>query len=534
MEAKSWLDRPALEWNPKDATETYWDVVSNNKQSSGSSPSGLSEFVECYHRDSPSDEQELICCMSYLSVSIVAASLARNLRTLLQDQVDRATASLYALNPVVLAADDDNLLPQVPSLAVAIAIPEGIILPLSVLAVHALNWPFTCGHELSISVAILPLDPTDAPGRLEHMIQVSNPFLILTASKVDAELMKRLSRKENVLNLQTLFSTVMQNTARARQKILDLSSQGIWNTGEHCHVREWIILCEQALFDLQDTSLDLSLTANRISHVVFTSGTTGVPKGCVASIQSLLHYIRVKNASHRITHCSTVLLASSVSFDPCLGDILATFTSKSTLVVPCRRHLVENLLHVLQYFSISHCLCTPTLWSTLSLVPNAGPKDLPNLQVIALGGEGIPLSMRNMWARERDADVVDDDNRQPPCSTNPRLYATYGVTEACIYQTIGEIFRPKSKHESDDVGLPFEGLRIRICNENSQESLEDAITNEEGRGIGEVVISGRQVDEWSTYLHHPGISSKKFVLDETGTICYRTGRFWQSFSLPKL
>ena len=142
--------------------------------------------------------------------------------------------------------------------------------------------------------------------------------------------------------------------------------------------------------------------------------------------------------------------------------------------------------------------------------------------------------MRNMWARERDADVVDDDNRQPPCSTNPRLYATYGVTEACIYQTIGEIFRPKSKHESDDVGLPFEGLRIRICNENSQESLEDAITNEEGRGIGEVVISGRQVDEWSTYLHHPGISSKKFVLDETGTICYRTGRFWQSFSLPKL
>lgn len=42
---------------------------------------------------------------------------------------------------------------------------------------------------------------------------------------------------------------------------------------------------------------------------------SGKPKGCVSSLQSLQHYIRVKNLAHNISSKSTVLLASAITFE---------------------------------------------------------------------------------------------------------------------------------------------------------------------------------------------------------------------------
>jgi non-ribosomal peptide synthetase component F len=60
---------------------------------------------------------------------------------------------------------------------------------------------------------------------------------------------------------------------------------------------------------------------------------------------------------------------------------------------------------------------TPALWSLVAEEPSA----LPNLQVVALGGEPTPASLVQLWGEA------------------VQLFNTYGVTECAVYQTLGRM-----------------------------------------------------------------------------------------------
>lgn len=313
---------------------------------------------------------------------------------------------------------------------------------------------------------------------------------------------------------------------------------------------------------------------NRISHIVYTSGTTGgMPKGCISSSRSLHHYMTSKNRVHGIvghhrgvvpdgrnaddvilstegaalpsSASSVVLLASSLSFDPCFSDILATLSAGATLVLPRTDQLLSHLPHMLRSFSITHCLCTPTLWSSMAWadpLPNDNDKGpirsnritaFPSLQLVALGGEPIPKRLVEAWARpwQPFSDARFHSFNDVPVGAT-RLCATYGVTEACVYQTLGEVFQrvrnePDKQMPGQNVGFPFDGLGVRICVETEQTRLVDVVTmNNNGDTptsvCGEVVLFGNQLDEFSSYLNHPELHHK-FVCDEKGVYEYRTG-----------
>lgn len=73
---------------------------------------------------------------------------------------------------------------------------------------------------------------------------------------------------------------------------------------------------------------------NYYSHIYFTSGSTGYPKGCLLPHSAVVCYSRAKNHSQNVKRNSVVLLCSSATFDPCLGDLLATLCTGATVVVP--------------------------------------------------------------------------------------------------------------------------------------------------------------------------------------------------------
>jgi ankyrin repeat protein len=214
--------------------------------------------------------------------------------------------------------------------------------------------------------------------------------------------------------------------------------------------------------------------------------------------------LSAKNKAHDITGRSIVLLASSLSFDPCLSDILATFHATATLAIAPRSDIVSDLPTVLQRLKVTHILCTPTLWSLTSLHGQKGPFDNKNrfshLERVALGGEPIPKRLLQMWARSHLEPGHDDD------VTSLRLLATYGVTEACVYQTCGEVFLEKClESKGQYVGFPLQGTNIRICKEDIQDHLIDVDAPGEA---GEIILYGKQVDEWTSYLNRPELESK--------------------------
>lgn len=404
------------------------------------------------------------------------------------------------------------------SVPIAIAIPEGPYLPLTVAAVHALN------DGSKFSAVIVPIDPDEGTERLRRILDDSKPLLMLVAADCHAKMVQqattaRTGGTSGTPQLYHVFDssqplhqspdTRIMDIRKCISQLPELTEAGLDTTADGdtraAILRQRLRLYESRIVESSRESLFAKDTINCISHIVYTSGTTGIPKGCVSSIGALDAYLETKNKAHGITSASVVLLASAVSFDPCISDVLATFNAGATLFLATRENLSNRLHDILLQGRITHVLCTPTLWSTLSIHHDANPACFPCLRVVALGGERIPQQISRTWARKSKNDESD-------C----RLFATYGVTEACVYQTMGEVLVASKA----TVGLPFDGMKVFVCKEEVQDAL---VVSNRGE-LGELVLFGRQIDEYSAYLRRPELTKQKFQYNEAlGGYGYRTG-----------
>lgn len=407
---ENWLEKPAIQWSCTVDDSVHWDEK-------------LLERLCC----SPNS-------ISYRTLLNLALSIVSRLRV------------------------------SLPNSTVVVAIPEGPLLPIAVLAVHLLE-----------QAILVPMEPTEGMERLKHTMNDAKPALVLCLPGIGWNKMQEtVDAVSSEAQLVDFLDLVWQSLDDDNDK-LDLSVDRCSNSSI------WDVL--RANDDNQP----------QISHIVYTSGTTGIPKGCVSSVAALRHYLTVKNEMHAIDGQSTVLLASALSFDPCLSDILATLQAKATLAIAPRTMLVQNLASVLTELQVTHVLCTPTLWS---MVP---AQDICSLQVVALGGEPIPKRVIHMWASRLS------------------LYATYGVTEACVYQTMGLVTANNDSSKGQCVGRAFRGLQFRIVSEDNSK-LE---AKDEGQ-VGEVVLSGGQLDHLSGYLNRKDLTESRFVCLD-GNHYYKTG-----------
>lgn len=416
------------------------------------------------------------------------------------------------------SSSDDEL-----PIIIVVAIPEGPWQALAVLMVHALNYHPT-------AAILVPLEPSEAKERNRKILQDIQPTLVLgIGGTPDFDRLKELlgNLDDNILTPALLdFQGMVQDVWRERKE--DCTSEW-WNVisqSADADAEEWTIpqWVNRAMGHLDEDIDDPQILiepekegADRISHIVYTSGTTGQPKGCISSANSLQHYLRVKNEVYNIQQDSCIFLASALSFDPCLSDILATFYARAQLALCPRSRLLDSLGQTLQHLEATHILCTPTLWGMV----DTDRRSLPFLKVIALGGEPVPRRIQQQWARNS----IDDDDAE---ETKPRLFATYGVTEACVYQTAGEIIWnddreiTKLSGRGQYVGKAFRGLGVRICNEGVQDTLVDV---EPGQP-GEVVLYGAQLDRITGYWRRNGLAHKflgGIKVDGTTRYHYRTG-----------
>ncbi|KAL9186762.1 hypothetical protein ACHAXT_010482 [Thalassiosira profunda] len=508
--------------------------------------------------------------ISYGAHLLLASSLADILRRILSLVVPD-NPSNCAENLSLDGASIDGACDEI-SLRIGIAIPEGPFLPLCVLAVHSLNvavgecW-LQLDSERCNGVALVPLETDEAPERLQHILGDAAPELVLVAPGKDWEGVERA-----VCDSGTSIELV--DFTRLIGEAMDSLDEHTCNTdGRSFADQLWPFNVRDATIDalrysqaipgcydvarlvaigaislsndppkhaLPKGSVNPPSQREIVSHVVYTSGTTGRPKGCVSSLASLQHYIWAKNLAHGIDGSARILLASAVTFDPCLSDVLATCAANATLCIAPRERLYGDLTALLRQLEATHVLCTPTLWATVEGKPSS---NVPSLKVVALGGEPIPKSMVGTWARSRrtEREQGDEFDRE-----YPRLYATYGVTEACVYQTFGEVLL--NCNESDagggstmpgqSVGLPLLGTNIHICRpcpEDDEAPVATLIPLEPNSSssepaIGEVVLSGEQVDAASSYLNLPELTARVFVQREGSdsslgddTYFYRTG-----------
>jgi amino acid adenylation domain-containing protein len=229
------------------------------------------------------------------------------------------------------------------------------------------------------------------------------------------------------------------------------------------------------------------------SYCLYTSGTTGTPKGCELThenaVQALLAFQRIF-AGHW-NDDSRMLQFAFFHFDVSVLEQFWSWSVGIRVVSAPRDVIFEDLVNSINTLGITHIDLTP------SLAQLVHPDDVPSLckGVFITGGESLKQEILDVWG------------------SKSVIYNGYGPTEA----TIGVTMYPRVpiNGKSSNIGWQFDNVGTYVLQPGSDLPLLRG-------GIGELIISGKLVGKG--YLNREALTSRSFpYLERFKERVYRTG-----------
>ncbi|MGI9625173.1 MAG: AMP-binding protein [Acidimicrobiales bacterium] len=235
-----------------------------------------------------------------------------------------------------------------------------------------------------------------------------------------------------------------------------------------------------------------SLDGDAEAYVMFTSGSTGEPRGVPVSVRQLAGSTAARTLAYE-GHPGRFLLVSSLSFDSSVAGLFWTLFSGGTVILPTEDQVrdPEALLGLISDCQVSHTLVVPTLYSALL---ERGEDQLAWPSQVIVAGEACPKAL------------VDRHFRLRPGS---RLANEYGPTEATVWSTLHHC----SPDDADTpIGKPIPGVWVEIVDPSGKPVPQ---------GIrGELIVGGPGVV--AGYLEDPTASLARFGEGDLGRF-FRTG-----------
>ncbi|KAB5588963.1 Non-ribosomal peptide synthetase [Ceratobasidium theobromae] len=224
------------------------------------------------------------------------------------------------------------------------------------------------------------------------------------------------------------------------------------------------------------------------AYVLFSSGTTGVPKGIIISHAAVLSFCRAGNESFRATSTDKFLRAASYTFD---GSIEELFISVGAEVVIQPPEVLENFstyVRFLDQASITILIMSTALWHQLAKYVVQTKQNLPRIvQLVSIGGEAGMTDVLASWRKH-----VGD---------YPRIVNTYGPTESTVTATAWEA-SDYSGRAVLPIGRPLPNTKCYILDAETRAPVE--------RGqMGLLHLSGPNLAVG--YLGNAELTRKKFL-----------------------
>jgi amino acid adenylation domain-containing protein/non-ribosomal peptide synthase protein (TIGR01720 family) len=133
------------------------------------------------------------------------------------------------------------------------------------------------------------------------------------------------------------------------------------------------------------------------AYIVYTSGSTGQPKGVAVTHSGVASLVAAHVERLRITPHSRMLQLASPSFDVSLGELFSALLSGATVVLAGIEQLApgDPLANTIEACRVTHVMMTPALLRTLV------PGSLSALDTLVVGGEPISPELVTMWSPGR-------------------------------------------------------------------------------------------------------------------------------------
>jgi long-chain acyl-CoA synthetase len=257
-----------------------------------------------------------------------------------------------------------------------------------------------------------------------------------------------------------------------------------------------------------------------ISTLIYTGGTTGLPKGCMMS-----HYNFVVNAQQGKVFSETqvpelkdtfgkggmfVVLPLAHEFALSIAMNIGVYNGYKLLLFPQPPTKLSKILEMIQKEKLTFGPGVPTLWNKITQEPESTKYQgkLPSLVACLSGASALPLEVKQKFESMTGCLIVEG----------------FGMSETSPILTI----TPFHKHKENTVGFPISDTLIKIVDVDDGTKILPQCTNEscencgpnEAQYIGEICGFGPQV--FLGYLNRPEATEYALRKDSKGRTWYYT------------
>ncbi len=302
---------------------------------------------------------------------------------------------------------------------------------------------------LKADAMYVPLDPANPATRLARIIQACETPWILAAGPVAATLSQLLGRERH------LSPSIGWLDARGPGDAalpLAFSLDDLRN--EPAMPRE----CDNQRDDP--------------AHILFTSGSTGAPKGVVITHASVVHFVQWATRYFGMTSSERTSGHAPLHFDLSTFDIFGTFSvgARLHLVRPELNLLPHKLAEFIRITELTQWFSVPSVLNYLAGFDAVKPDDFPALRRVLWCGEVLPTPALMYWMR-----------RLP----HVRFTNLYGPTEATIASSYYTVPRcPDDPAAALPIGTACEGEELRVLDGDRRPVPPGEIGDLYIRGVG--------------------------------------------------
>jgi D-alanine--poly(phosphoribitol) ligase subunit 1 len=241
------------------------------------------------------------------------------------------------------------------------------------------------------------------------------------------------------------------------------------------------------------------MMASDIAYIIFTSGTTGIPKGVMIPAGAVHHYLATIAGKLVLRRDDRVLETCELGFDFSVHNMFSTWEAGAALcILPAT--LVMNAVKFARSTGLTVWNSVPSLAGMLRQVKALTPDSLATLRITVFGGEQLPKATIDAWQKAAPASLI---------------FNLYGPTEATVFCLAEQISGPLSITPGRDVlaiGMPLPGNEAQIIDADGN-ALPEGL-------VGELLIGGEQLA--AGYLGSPELTATRFPIRD-GRRWYRTG-----------
>ena len=239
------------------------------------------------------------------------------------------------------------------------------------------------------------------------------------------------------------------------------------------------------------TAAEAGEPADDLAYIVYTSGTTGRPKGVGIEHSSICNFVRVAAEHYGYRRGDRVYQGLTIAFDFSFEEIWVPLAAGATLVpAPPSVSLVgPDLAEFLLRKQITALCCVPTLLATLD-------EDVPDLRLVLVSGEACPEDLVRRWY-----------------APHRRFLNLYGPTETTVTATWTALV----PDEPVTIGVPLPTYSVVVVDPVTHDPLP---FGEEG------VIAVAGIGLSPGYIGRADLTANAFVPDPLGLPGNPSGRLY--------